>query len=338
MENIYVSRPDQLRKLRERLFDADYVQMLPLGQLVRSLRISDEGIPWPDNVAFDSGNHMMSILLLLPRLEQFTMNALTTSQTHLVAVSRNASDLTLLSLFIDADGDGVFEVLNRFRKLRSLALQFTDDDDDGWSLAADRPLRLPTVTHMEWMAPTDDKEMLLLLSRCRFASECHMKIKVDDAAPDHVGVLRPFFHAHMILSLRVEMPSASLSVLSAEIMRIPSVVFNGVFPSLQMMKIRPLPDTITIQNLNVDGNNEAKLWVMLAELCSGSDMLAKSTTLKLCRDEEQDWGWLERAAGEAGTRDALFVGRLLPWAAELHRRGIIIVDKYARDVTGFMPR
>jgi hypothetical protein len=280
---------------------------------------------------------MMCILLLLPRLEQFTMDALTTNQTHLVAVSRNASDLTLLSLFIDADGDGVFEVINRFCKLRSLALQFTDDDD-GWSLAADRPLQLPTVTHMEWIAPTEDKEMLMLLSRCRFASECHMKIKVEEAAPDHVSVLRPFFHAHTILSLRVEMPPASLSVLSAEIMQISSIVFDGVVPPLKMMQTRPLPDAITIQNLNVDDENEAKLWELLAELCAGSDVLAKSTTLRICRDKEQDWGWLERAAGEAGTRDALFVGRLLPWAAELHRRGIIIVDKYARDVTGFMPR
>jgi hypothetical protein len=180
--------------------------------------------------------------------------------------------------------------------------------------------------------------MLLLLSRCRFASECHMKIKVEEASPDHVGVLQPFFHAHTILSLRVEMPPASLSVLSAEIMQISSVVFDGVVPPLKMTQTRPLPDTITIQNLNVDDENEAKLWELLAELCAGSDVLAKSTTLRICRDEEQDWGWLERAAGEAGTRDALFVGKLLPWAAQLHRRGIIIVDKYARDVSGLVPR
>jgi hypothetical protein len=105
--------------------------------------------------------------------------------------------------------------------------------------------------------------MLLLLSRCRFASECHMKIKVEEASLDHIGVLRPFFHAHKILSLRVEMPPASLSVLSTEIMQISSVEFDGVVPSLEMMQTRPLSDTITIQNLNVDDENEAKLWELL---------------------------------------------------------------------------
>jgi hypothetical protein len=339
MEKIYVSSPGRLEKLRQRLCDADHIQMLPLGQLVRSLRICNEGIIWSPEDAQESivTDNVLCILLLLPRLERFTMDVLTTTQTHLIAVSRNASNVTFLSLFIDAAMNGVVEIINKFCKLRSLALQFTDDDD-GWLLSAERSLRLPTVTHMTWIASAKEKDMLLLLSRCRFASECHMQITVDEASPEHVGVLRPFFHAHTILGLNIAMPVASLSVLSAEIMRIPSVEFDGAVPSLKMMKTRPLPDTITIQNLNVNNENEAKLWELLAELCAGSDVLAKSTTLRICRGEEQDWGWVERAAGDAGTRDALFVGRLLPWAAQLHRRGIIIVDKYARDVSGLVPR
>jgi hypothetical protein len=174
--------------------------------------------------------------------------------------------------------------------------------------------------------------MLLLLSRCRFADECHMNIRVVEASPDRVSVLQQFFQAHTILSLKIAMPADSLSVLSAEIMHIPCVVFNGVVPPLEMMQTRPLPDTITIRHLNMS-QNEAQLWQLLIDLYMGSDVLAKSTTLRLCRGEEQDWDWLDRATGDAG-----FVGKLLPWAVKLHRRGIIVVDKYGENVSGFMPK
>jgi hypothetical protein len=334
MENIYISHPSQLEKLRERLFDAEHIQMLPLGQMVHSLRIRREHDDWGGENTSELTDHLICIVLLLPRLRRYWMNAITTNQTLLVTISRIASDLTFLWLLIDAEGAGVCEVNNKFRKLRSLSLKFNDDP---WVLSAERPLRLSTVTRLAWMSPASEKDMLLLLSRCRFASECHMQITVDEASPAHAGVLRPFFHAHSIMSLRIGMPPASLSVLSAEIMQISSVVFDGVVPPLKMMQTRPLPNTITIQLLSTE-ENEAELWELLAQLCAGSDVLAKSTTLKLCRDEEQDWGWLERAAGDAGASDALFVGRLLPWAVELHRRGIVIVDKHARDVSGLMQR
>jgi hypothetical protein len=50
------------------------------------------------------------------------MDVLTTTQAHLLALSRSTSNVTFLSLFIDAAVKGVVEIINKFRQLRSLAL------------------------------------------------------------------------------------------------------------------------------------------------------------------------------------------------------------------------
>jgi hypothetical protein len=328
MENIYISTPGRLEKLHQRLFDAEHRQKRSVGQMVRNLRITNgREMDWTN---LNSLNYvLLRIILHLPRLDRYFMDAMTTIQTHLIAMSRIAVDLTSLTIFVDSEGPGICEVINGMQKLRSLSLEFNNDT---WQLAPEYPIQLSTVTHVSWIAPGTERAMLLLLSRCRFADECHMNIRVVEASPDRVSVLQQFFQAHTILSLKIAMPADSLSVLSAEIMHIPCVVFNGVVPPLEMMQTRPLPDTITIRHLNMS-QNEAQLWQLLIDLYMGSDVLAKSTTLRLCRGEEQDWDWLDRATGDAG-----FVGKLLPWAVKLHRRGIIVVDKYGENVSGFMPK
>jgi hypothetical protein len=297
--------------------------------MVRSLRITKgHEIGWT-NFNLDSANDvLLRIIVLLPRLDRYSMDPMTTIQTHLIAMSRIAVDLTSLTIFVDSEGPGICEVINQMQKLRSLSLRFNNDP---WQLAPEYPIQLSTVTHVTWIAPGTERAMLLLLSRCRFADECHMNIRLVEASPGHVSVLQPFLHAHTILSLKIAMPADSLSVLSAEIMHIPFVVFNGVVPPLEMMQTRPLPDTITIRHLNLS-RNEAQLWELLDQLCFGPDVPVKSTTLRLCPGEEQDWSWSERAAGDAATNDRFFVARLHSFAVRLHRRGIIIVDKYAQDV------
>jgi hypothetical protein len=111
MENIYISTPGRLEKLHQRLFDAEHRQKRSVGQMVRNLRITNgREMDWTN---LNSLNYvLLRIILHLPRLDRYFMDAMTTIQTHLIAMSRIAVDLTSLTIFVDSEGPGICEVIN----------------------------------------------------------------------------------------------------------------------------------------------------------------------------------------------------------------------------------
>jgi hypothetical protein len=266
---------------------------------------------------------IICVIMELPRLQSYTLRQWSTGQADLVCMLKTASDLTHLDISFESYYTGVFLVINRFPHLCWLALNI---EGRKWDHPPEQSITLETLKFVSWTSDSDQDSMVLLLSRCRFSKECRLKVDVPALNPGQACVLHPFFAYHDIRELEINMKKSTLCKLSTQISAIPRIVFGGMIPPHTLFSTTLLPESITIYDLH-QANHEP-LWTLLRSLEASTTQLEKHTTLNLWQSDEPDLDWLD-----LDSPVPMFVGRLLPLAIALYRRGIIVVDKHGRDVS-----
>jgi hypothetical protein len=277
-------------------------------------------IDWAPGEAAET---IVCVIMELPRLQSYTLRGWDTSQADLLCMLKTTSDLTHLDIYFESDYSGVFPIINRFPRLCWLSLSIVGSQ---WNHSPEQPITLETLSYVSWTSDSDQDSMVLLLSRCRFSKECRLKVDVPALNPRQARVLDPFFAYHDTTELEINMNISTLCKLTTQISAIPRIVFGGMIPPHTLFYTMPLPESITIYNLH-QADHEA-LWSLLHSLGASTTPLERRTTLNLHQSDEPDFDWLE-----LDSRLAMFVGRLLPLAVALHRRGIVVVDKHGRDVS-----
>jgi hypothetical protein len=277
-------------------------------------------IDWAPGEAAET---LVCVIMELPRLQSFTLRQWDTRQADLLCMLKTTSDLTYLDIYFESEDSGIFPIINRFPHLCRLSLSIVGSQ---WNHSPEQPITLKTLTYVSWTSDSDQDSMVLLLSRCRFSKECRLKVDVPALNPGQARVLHPFFAYHDIKELEINMKIPTLCKLATQISAIPRIVFGGMIPPHTLFSATLLPESITIYDLH-QADHET-LWTLLHRLGASTTPLERRTTLNLLQSDEPDLDWLE-----LDSRVAMFVGRLLPLAVALHRRGIVVVDKHGRDVS-----
>jgi hypothetical protein len=277
-------------------------------------------IDWAPGEAAET---IVCVIMELPRLQSYTLRQWDTSEADLLCMSKTTSDLMHLDIYFDSDYSGVFPIINRFPHLCWLSLNIAGSQ---WDHHPEQPITLETLTYVSWTSDSDQDSMVLLLSRCRFSKQCRLKVDVPALNPGQARVLHPFFAYHDIKELEINMKIPTLCKLATQISAISRIVFGGMIPPHTLFYTMPLPESITIYNLH-QADHET-LWTLLRSLGAANIPPERRTTLTLYQSDEPDLDWLD-----LDSPVPMFVGRLLPLAVALYRRGIVVVDKHGRDVS-----
>jgi hypothetical protein len=323
--NVRISRATGLRAIRARLYQTAYIDGPAVGHLIHDLELADlleeDG---SDPVVNDVTEMVLSVLMLCPCLQRYTMHGWTTNQSEFICLSRSAGTwITYLDISIRPDIDGVFPIINSFQNLQSLLLWLGDEP---WQHSILHPIQNQGIRHMGWVSLAGDKPMLSFLSQCLFGPGCTLSIDLPGC---EASVLNPIFSRNLFCELVLSIPTDSMASLSPDILRIPKLTFAHCPPPAHLFDHPYLPRELVIDDV-VNYTEDDDFWEMMSALAGSQCRYETPTVLRICEDQDviiDQFGQDEPSE---------FMSRLLPLAITLYGRGIVIVDKYGQDISSFI--
>jgi hypothetical protein len=316
---VVVTEGIQLHALQEQLHKSADVHGSQLGRMIRVLDI--------ELMMGNVQDVLRMSLLRMPQLHDFKLSGDFMEKPQLMVLSgMAAASLTVLEITIQTEIDGIFPILNSFVRLHSLAIALEGDD---WAHSVDAPLHIPTLQHFALNSDVQDSSMAAFIARSTLGPDCGLLLVLDQLQMDAAILLKPLFIRNTIREVEVIMEHEALAVLMPDIMKCPEVTFTSCIPPFACPNIAHtnLPDKLTIQA----ADDRDGLWDALTALASLPSRVEKPVTLRVNYSNYPDVDWLFGVSSHPE-----FFGRLLQFAIILHKRGIIVIDKYDRDVSSLM--
>jgi hypothetical protein len=326
-ENVALSKADAVRALRIRLWESAYIQKTSIGHLVASLELQDlkESNRRKRTMSAQEANDtILAILMLVPNLSRFTFRGWATGQTDLLVLMRAAgTSLTKLDIYVEADYDGVFPVLNAFPHLSTLRLSL---GPSSWEHSHSHPLCHQGLTHATWKCEGKDPDMLCFLSRCVFGLGCALTLVLPYVDSATVHLLNPLFEANTFHELNFHLPTDGLALLNPiRIMATPKVIFDSFFPPACLLDGPHVQAKITIAG--IDNYGPPKLYGFFAMLKTLEASPARShdtpVAITLTHLRTPPFSW---------TEDRFITMRVAPSARALVPRNILLLDHHGRTV------
>jgi hypothetical protein len=321
-ENVRIWRADQLRAVRVRLYQGAYVDDCPVGRMIHGLKLGglleDDGSKPAVN---DVTELVLSIVMLSPCLQQYTMCGWTMNQADFICLSQSAgASVTYLDVLLRSDADGIFPIINSFRNLKTFILEL---EDGPWVHSRSHPIQNNCLRRVSWTSYRGDEAMYSFLSQCSFGSYCVFSLNFAYATPS-ISLINPMFSTNLFSELTLSMPTECLAMLSSEVLQAPKLVFDSCPPPASLLNYPSLPREVVISNVNdYDEAAEDKFWLELTTLTESKRRYENTTSLKICHTRSPD---------EVDTHKK-FMTRLLPLATVLSMRGLVVVDEQERKIS-----
>jgi hypothetical protein len=188
---------------------------------------------------------------------------------------------------------------------------------------------------MLWNGPSEPDESIILLSRCKFGTDCDMTIKLPRLAPRQVHFIRPLFVSNTFRICVPRLPSLALSLLMPEIMWSEQVDFIDHFPPPDAWTVPCFPRVIRLQSNLAE--EQLDFWNFIAALPRRLPQmqLHEGLTIEIYNQKinanDSRFSW--KAGSNLGI--AQTIGRLLAVAISLHKKGVSLLDEDGCDVRSF---
>jgi hypothetical protein len=180
-----------------------------------------------------------------------------------------------------------------------------------------------------------DNEMLRFFSRCIFGAGCKLSLYLHTLSSESAPLLTPLFDLNTFSELTIYINQACMNVLAAQILRIPVVIFPLFAPAPSILDLGLLPRVVNLP-FPTSLNYQKTFWDFVDAMLYSGHQYGNRVVIKIHHGDhgfliDDDFDWLVGSNSTAA--HAAFIRRLLPAAVALFKRGLVITDRYGRDVT-----
>jgi hypothetical protein len=316
------------------------------GRLVRVIDIKVTGDDIRAQVETEWAATIVSILVALPWLKEFTLNGACTPRWCLVTIPPPPIGvLTALTICVGSDVT-VLSHINQLKTLQRLSINYVSREADTTSvmrkmLAAEALTLLEVIdVHLFASIYLPSEAFMHYVTRCRFHSTSRVVLQLPEAGAALSDRFAAFLDAHKFNDITLQLSGDLIFALAPWILAIETARLHWDAPMFELFQHHHLPSNLTVTVYLNEENERIEdemdyFWRCLQQIQPFARRGSRNTILSILTElDDQDPLGYRHFLWSDGLDDqyAAFIGRLIGEAARLYKEGVIIVDGEGRNI------